>query len=158
LTVYVCSLILSEPQSIPNDGGYHIVRFPYDVTGESYDAHGMHSEALPGDWQADDRSGLIWPAVSGWGELTANIHWESGNYSELRDRFVRDPLGLAGGYNSTGTDHRPPSPGMQRFTKRHSIFVYPGTPLALLVAHNASTPRKITHAQFKLAIHPTGGA
>src|SRR5690606_29693257 len=104
-------------------------------------------------WDSDDRAGLIWPAVEGWGELTANIHWESGSYTELRDRFVRDPLGLAGGADSTGTDHRPPSPGMQCFTKKHSIFVRPGTPIALLVAHNASTPRKIVHAQFKLAIH-----
>jgi hypothetical protein len=162
LTVYVCSLILSEPHSIPNDGGYHIVRFPYDVTGESYDAHGMHQQTQPDgyqvvNWQADDRSGLIWPAVSGWGVLTANIHWESGNYSELRDRFVRDPLGLSTGYDSTATDHRPPSPGMQCFTKQHQMFVHPGTPVSLLVAQNASTARKVKHAQFKLAIHPTQG-
>ena len=108
-----------------------------------------------GDRQADDRAGLIWPAVSGWGVLTANVHWESGNYSELRDRFVRDPLGLSTGYDSTATDHRPPSPGMQCFTKQHQMFVHPDVPLSFLVAHNASSPRKITHAQFKLAIHPT---
>ena len=169
MTVYVCSLILDGQQSIPADGSYHIVRFSPDVSGESYDAHGMHQQTQPDgyqvtDWQTDDRSGLIWPAVDGWGVLTANVHWEAGNYTELRDRFVRDPLNLTGQYppvgnspagNSTGTDHRPPSPGMQCFTKHHEFFVHPGMPLAFLVAHNASSPRKITHAQFKLAIHPT---
>jgi hypothetical protein len=159
MTVYVCSLILSGKQSIPSDGGYHIVRFSHDVGGESYDAHGMHQETQPDgytvtDWEADDRAGLIWPAVSGWGVLTAHVHWEPGNYSELRDRFVRDPLGLSTGYDSTATDHRPPSPGMQCFTKQHQMFVHPGVPIAFLAAQNASGPRKITHAQFKLAIHP----
>lgn len=159
MTVYICSLILSGTQSVPADGGYHVVRFSHNVVGESYDGHGMHQGTQPdgyevGDWQVDDRSGLIWPAVGGWGVLTANIHWEPGNYGELRDRFVRDPLGLSTGYDSTATDHRPPSPGMQCFTKQHQMFVHPNTPLSLLVAHNASTPRKITHAQFKLAIHP----
>ena len=87
------------------------------------------------------------------------IHVRAENYS-----LVRDPLNLTGQYppvgnspagNSTGTDHRPPSPGMQCFTKHHEFFVHPGMPLAFLVAHNASGSRKITHAQFKLAIHPT---
>lgn len=158
--VHVCSLITGEPQTIPA-GGYHIVRFSHDVGGESYDAHGMHEAAQPDgppvtNWATDDRSGLIWPSVSGWGVLTANVHWESGGYWELRDRFVRDPLGVAP--DSTATDHRPPSPGMQCFTKGHQLFVHPGVPLAFLVSHNDSVARKITHAQFKLAIHPTEGA
>lgn len=168
MTVHVCSLILKEQQTIPSGGGYHIVKFPFGA-GESYDGHGMHQMLQPDgyqitDWRADDRSGLIWPTVSGWGVLTANVHWESGNYSELRDRFVRDPLNLTGQFpttetspagDPTATDHRPPSPGMQCFTKQHQMFVHPDTPIAFLAAHNASSPRKITHAQFKLAIHPT---
>jgi len=159
VSLLVCSLITSEPQEIP-PGGYHVVRFPFGG-GESYDAHGMHQMLQPDgyqitDWQADDRAGLIWPTVDGWGVLTANIHWEAGNYSELRDRFVRDPLGLSTGYDSTATDHRPPSPGMQCFTKQHQMFVHPGTPVALLVAHTDSSPRRVTHAQFKLAIHAGG--
>lgn len=154
---YVCSLIRTGPQEIPADRAYHVLRFPFG-SAESYDAHGMHQVAQPDGysvsaWDADDRSGLIWPAVSGWADLTANIHWEPGAYTELRDRFVRDPLGLAGAADSTGTDHRPPSPGMQCFTKRHSIWVHPGTPLGLLVYHSAPTPVRVTHAQFKLAIH-----
>lgn len=155
MTVYVCSLILGEAQTIPV-GGYHVVRFPFG--GESADGHGMHDAAQPDgppvtNWKTDDRSGLIWPAVDGWGVLTANVHWEPGGYSELRDRFVRDPFGAEP--DSTATDHRPPSPGMQCFTKHHQLFVHPGTPLAFLVSHNDSVARKITHAQFKLAIHPT---
>lgn len=155
MSVYVCSLIAGEPQSIPA-GGYHIVRFPFD--GESYDGHGMHNALQPdpytmGSWSLDDRSGLIWPSISGWGVLTANVHWEAGGYTELRDRFVRNPLGEAP--DSTATDHRSPSPGMQCFTKTHQLFVHPDVPLAFLVSHNDSVPRRITHAQFKLAIHPT---
>lgn len=155
MTVFVCSLIAGESQLIP-PGGYHVVRFPFG--GESADAHGMHEPVQPGgppivSWKSDDRSGLIWPCVDGWGVLTANVHWEPGGYDELRDRFVRDPFGEAP--DSTATDHRAPSPGMQCFTKQHQLFVHAGTPLAFLVSHNDSVPRKVTHAQYKLAIHPT---
>ncbi|MBA2951986.1 hypothetical protein [Streptomyces himalayensis] len=158
MTVLVCSLKTDLPQSIPADGGYHIVRFPY--AAESYDAYGMHQQLDPKgyevrDWQRDDRSGLIWPALHGWGSLTAMIYWADGTYTELRDRFVRDPLGLSTGYDSTATEHRPPSPGLQCFHKSHEMFVHPGRPLALLVAHNDSRPRSITLAELKLAIHPT---
>lgn len=157
MTVYVCSLITNAEQSIPAGGGYHVVRFPFG-TAESYDEHGMHQVQQPdggvvSDWSKEDRAGLIWPSAGGWGSLTANIHWEPGGYRELRDRFVRDPLGLSTGADSTGTDHRPPSPGMQCFTKHHEIFVHPETPLALLVGHTDSRARRIVHAQFKLAVH-----
>jgi hypothetical protein len=158
----VCSLINAEPQTIPPGGDYHIVNFPFGG-GESYDAHGMHQMAQPDgyqitDWPADERSGLIWPSTDGWGVLTVNLHWESGNYTELRDRFVRDPLNVSTGYDSTATDHRAPSPGMQCFTKQHQMFVHPGTPIALLVGHNATSPRRLVLAEFKLAIHPSEGA
>ncbi|WP_326686906.1 hypothetical protein OIE63_06950 [Streptomyces sp. NBC_01795] len=157
MTVYVCSLITTAPQTIPGNGGYHVVHFPFGG-GESYDMHGMHQVQQPdgatvGDWKRDDRSGLIWPHVDGWGSLTAVVQWEDGSYSELRDRFVRDPLGLSTGADSTATDHHAPSPGMQCFTKHHEIFVHPSTPIAFLVGHGGSTSRRITHAQFKLAIH-----
>lgn len=154
MSVRACSLILSTPQKIL-PGGYYVVRFPY--AGESYDPWAMHDPAQPGgavvtDWASDDRSGLIWPTSTGWGTLTANIHWEAGDYSEVRDRFVRDPLGSTP--DSTATDHRPPSPGMQCITKQHEMVVHDGVPIALLVSHNDSVPRKITHAQFKLSIQP----
>lgn len=158
--VRVVSLKVDIPQSIPADGGYHIVRFPY--SSEPYDPWGMHQQLDPlgyevQDWQREDQSGLIWPTCDGWGVLTANLHWESGGYSELRDRFVRDPLDLATGYDSTATDHRPPSPGMQCFTKQHQMFVHPGVPIAVLVAHNDSQARRLVLAEFKLAIHQNEG-
>jgi len=156
--VRVVSLKTDTAQSIPADGGYHIVRFPY--TTESYDPWGMHELAQPdgysvSSWSKDDRSGLIWPSVAGWGTLTSLIYWEAGDYAELRDRYVRDPLGLTEtGYDSTATEHRPPSPGIQCWHKTHEMFVSPGTPIALLAAHDASGSKRITLAEFKLAIHP----
>jgi hypothetical protein len=159
VSVLVCSLITGEPQTIPA-GGYHVVRFPFGG-GESYDAHGMHQMLQPDgyqitNWRTDDRAGLIWPAADGWGSLTAVIQWEAGGYSELRDQFVRDPLGLTDDpVNTTATEHRPPSPGMQCWHKSHEIFVHPGVPLALRISHNDSRPRRMVLAEFKLAIHPT---
>ncbi|MEU1802327.1 hypothetical protein [Streptomyces sp. NPDC019937] len=157
MAVQICSLIVAEPQVIP-PGGYRVVRFPFG-TAESYDALGMHQVAQPDgytikNWRTDDRAGLIWPAADGWGALTAMIQWEAGGYGELRDRFVRDPLGLSTGADSTATDHRPPSHGMQCFTKHHEMFVHPRTPLALMVSHNGSSPARLVLAEFKLAIHP----
>lgn len=157
MSVLVCSLYVNEGDNgqLIQPGGYQLVRFPYGA-GESYDAHGMHQAEQPDGVRSaypDGRSGLIWPAADGWGDLIANIHWDGGAYTQLRDRFVRDPLGLAGGADSTGTDHRPPSPGMQCFTKVHAIFVHPDTPLGLKVSHNDHSPRRLLHAQFKLAIH-----
>ena len=155
MAVYVCSLILNEPQTIPADGKYHIVRFPYG-SAESYDEHRMHQVEQPDGGRSsypDERSGLIWPAVDGWGSLTAMVFWEPGNYTEVRDRFVRDPLNLAGGYDSTATEDYARTPGGQYRHKHHEMFVHPGTPLGFLVRHNASTAQRISHAQFKLAIH-----
>lgn len=159
MTVFVCSLKNEIPQSIPNDGEYHVVRFPPAVSAEPYDVHGMHQQVQPDgyvirDWRHDDRSGLIWPAREGWGSLTAVLYWEGGDYSEVRDRFVRDPLNLADGYDSTATEDRPPTPGGQFLHKSHELFVAPGTPLAVLVRHNASLPRRLLLTEFKLAIHP----
>ncbi|MFJ4702792.1 hypothetical protein ACIP5N_32030 [Streptomyces sp. NPDC088768] len=156
IQVQVCSLIVAEPQTIPNDGAYHVVRFPF--TSESYDRYEMHEAVQPDgyqvvDWRGDDRSGLIWPSVDGWGELHAVIQWESGDYTELRDQYCRDPLGLSTGVDTTATDHRPPSPGMQCFTKGHGMFVHPPTPVSLRVSHNASTSRQLVFAEFKLAIY-----
>ncbi|NJQ02684.1 hypothetical protein [Streptomyces zingiberis] len=155
MPVHVCSLIVNARQSVPADGNYHLVRFPYGDR-ESYDAHGMHNARQPdGKTSAypDTRSGLIWPAVSGWGSLTAMIHWEAGDYTEVRDQFVRDPLGLAGGADSTATEDHARTPGGQYRAKHHEMFVHPGTPVALRVRHNGSRAASLVHAQFKLAIH-----
>ncbi|MET7437933.1 hypothetical protein ACFYQQ_01280 [Streptomyces sp. NPDC005496] len=154
--IRISSLKTEVAQSIPADGDYHVVRFPYMT--ESYDPWGMHNPIQPdgygvASWSKDDRSGLIWPTCSGWGTLTSLIYWEAGDYDELRDRYVRDPLRLTeDGYDSTATEHRPPSPGMQCFHKSHQMFVRPDVPIALLVAHDASSARRVTLAEFKLSI------
>lgn len=156
MNVYYCSIgtsLVEYRQSI-TPGGYQVVRFPYESAAEYSDEHGMHDRRHPDayvvqDWTADDRSGLIWPVVDGLGCLETNIHWEAGGYTELRDRFVRDPFGVA---DSTATDHRPPSPGMQCLTKQHWLKVNRVTPLSLMVSHNDSVPRELIMAQFKLTI------
>ncbi|WP_304452918.1 hypothetical protein [Nocardiopsis sp. YSL2] len=155
MALYVCSLIRSTDQLIPPNQ-YTIVRFPFGAA-ESYDAWDMHQVAQPDgysitSWDTDGRSGLIWPHVTGWGWLTAMVFWEGGSYSETRDRFVRDPLNLSTGYDSTATEDEQPTPGGQYKSKHHEMFVHPGTPVAFLVKHNDSVSRRITHAQFKLAI------
>lgn len=153
----VASLKTDIPQSIPGDGQYHVVRFPFGAA-ESYDAHNMHQATQPDgyvvtSWAQDDRSGLIWPAAAGWGDLYGLMYWEGADYTEVRSRFVRDPLSLAGGYDSTCTEDDNPTPGGQYRAKSWGVFVDPGTPLALLVRHNASQPVDLTLAEFKLAIH-----
>ncbi|RLL70289.1 hypothetical protein [Streptomyces sp. Z26] len=160
MSLYICSLIYDEDsngrQRIPDDDAYHVVRFPYG-THESSDVHNMHPFTQPDGKTSsypDARSGLIWPAAEGWGVLDAMVQWEAGPYTELRDQFVRDPLSLTESpLDTTATDHRRPSPGMQCFTKQHSLFVHPSTPLALRVAHNAGRSLRLVHAQFKLAVH-----
>ncbi|WP_326808186.1 hypothetical protein OHB04_22875 [Streptomyces sp. NBC_01775] len=157
MPIPACSLITKEHQTI-DPGGYHLVHFPFGA-GESYDAEGMHQMVQPDgyqitDWRADPRAGLIWPTVAGWGALTAMIQWEAGDYTELRDQVVRDPLGFTDDpVNTTATDHRPPSLGMQCFTKHHEMFVSPEVPLAIRVGHNDNRPRALVLAEFKLAIH-----
>jgi hypothetical protein len=153
----VCSLIVTEPQSIPADGAYHVVKFPFGG-GESFDDHGMHQMAQPdnytiSNWRTDERSGLIWPSAEGWATLHALMYWDAGGYSELRDRFVRDPLDIATGFDSTCTEDHPPTPGGQYRAKTWGMFAHPGTPVGLLVKHDASKPVTLAFAEFKLAIH-----
>jgi hypothetical protein len=118
----------------------------------------MHTPEQPDGATAvngDDRTGLIWPSCEGWGHLEAEFQWEAGAYTELRDMFMRDPLGLTGDpCNDTGRDDRYPTGGYQWFTKHHQIEVHPGVPLGVMVRHNDKVSRKILYAQFKLAIHP----
>lgn len=157
--VQVCSLKVDTPQLIEPDGSYHVVRFPFGAA-ESTDRFEMHQVIQPDgyvvtDWANDDRAGLIWPSREGWGHLYGMIQWEAGGYTELRDQYVRDPLALTPNPNdTTATEHRPPSVGMQCFVKSHGIFVHPGVPLALRVAQNDSEPRALVLAEFKLCIHP----
>jgi len=160
--VQVCSLKRDTPQLI-QPGGYTILRFPFGAD-ESTDRFDMHQLAQPDgyvitDWENDDRSGLIWPSRSGWGHLYGMIQWEAasatGGYTELRDQYVRDPLSLGSPTpnDTTATEHRAPTPGIQCYVKGHGLFVNPATPLALRVAHNDSVARNVILAEFKLAIH-----
>jgi hypothetical protein len=154
MAVRVCSLILSETQEVPPGDLYHVVRFPFGA--ENSDTHHMHDAEQPDGVSttfSHDRAGLIWPSADGWGELTALMYWGPGRYSEVRSRFVRDPLDLAGGADSTCTEDSAATPGAQFRAKSYAIFVHVGTPLALMVRHNGQLPVPLTHAQFKLAIH-----
>lgn len=156
--VQVCSLKRDTPQIVP-PGAYTIVRFPFG-SAEPTDRFGMHQMQQPDgytitSWDTDERSGLIWPSKYGWGHLYAMIQWEAATATEYRDQYIRDPLNLGSPtpVDTTATDHRPPSPGMQCFTKSHGIFVNAATPLALRVWHNAPVPLALVLAEFKLAIH-----
>lgn len=161
MALYICSLIMDSNrdgyQTVPADGQYHTIHFPFG-SRESYDEHGMHNAAQPdgyqvdaSQWKLDERSGLIWPAMDGWGTITGMIYWEGGSYTELCDRVNRDPIGVTSDpNNTTATEHRPVTPGLNPFHKTHEIFVHPGTPLAIQVKTNSTA--RLYHAQFKLAI------
>lgn len=157
MTQHVCSLIFDAtrdggPQSVPAGGDYFLVRFPYG-SAESYDPDNMHAEARDGTshpFPSDPASGLIWPAGQAWGRLYAMIQWDGSSGSaatEFRDQFARDPLGTP---DTTCTEHRPPSPGMQCFAKTWGIFVSPDVPLGLRVTHNGSGAVNVVLAEFKL--------
>ena len=153
MPTYVCSL-KAGIQTIPVTGGsdYYLVRFPFGT--ESHDPEGMHEQVQPdGETAAypDPRCGLIWPRHEAWAHLHALIYWQPGAYSEVRDRFVRDPLGLSTGYDSTCTEDREPSGGGQYLAKSWAMFVHPGTPIGLMVKHNSSSPVKLDLAEFKLS-------
>lgn len=155
MTVYVCSLSATPDQVIqPNVDT--LLTFPFDQ--DQIDKWGMHEPSQPDGVVAtssDPRTGLIWPSCEGWGHLTAEFQWEAGGYTELRDQFMRDPLGFtADPMNDTARDDRVPSGGYQFFTKHHEIGVHPGVPLGVTVRHNDKVARKILYAQFKLCIHP----
>ncbi len=74
----------------------------------------------------------------------------------MRSRFVRDPLNLTTGEDSTCTEDSPATAGAQFRAKAWAMFVEPGTPVALAVRYNGFSPVALTHAQFKLAIYDVG--
>jgi hypothetical protein len=156
MPVQFCSLIRKTAQVIP-PGEYTLVRFPFGSL-ESWDNKGMHNMLQPDGyqitkWDNDDRSALIWPHRRGLGRITATMQFESGNYTELRHQLIRDPLNLSTGPDTTGTEHLPPSPGMQCFDYSWEIIVNPGTPLGYRVSHNATSSKKLVLSQFKLSIY-----
>ncbi|PSK86905.1 hypothetical protein CLV63_13322 [Murinocardiopsis flavida] len=150
----VCSLITTGPQLIPAGEAYTVVRFPFGT--ESYDEHGMHDPAQPDGETATDghpRAGLIWPSADGWADLYAMLFWPDGGYNEVRDRFVRDPLDLSTGHDSTCTQDHAPTPGGQYLAKTWGMFVKVGTPVSVMVRHNSGSGVNLDFAEFKLAIH-----
>ncbi len=155
MTLHVCSLKVDRPQLVPAGPNYWLVRFPYDASSESYDPEGMHAVLQPDGATStypDARSGLIWPSVAGWGWLTGMVFWEEGVSNEYRARFVRDPLGLTTGFDSTATTDEAATPGGQFRHYCHEMFVQPGTPIGLMVRHAASSGLEVILAEFKVAI------
>ncbi len=153
---FVCSLTAPDPQLIPVGGAaYTVVRFPFGSPAESFDPLDMHPAAQPDGVitsYIDPRAGLIWPTHDAWARLDAMLQWDAGDYTELRDQFVRDPLSFTpAGPDTTCTQDRPPTPGGQYVAKSWPLFVHPGTPLAVAVRHNASRPVKLLFAEFKLS-------
>ncbi|CBG74265.1 MULTISPECIES: hypothetical protein [Streptomyces] len=167
MSVVVCSLKWEKAhagrQRITYDSdGYHLVRFPYERTGESYDPWKMHDPANGGAAASafpDPRSGLIWPSHDGWGVLSAMVFWDADPKAvEYRARFVRDPLNLTQErYDSTGTTDSVSTRGGQYRTFLWQMFVHQGMPLGLKVtARGPRDTRRATAlilAEFKLAIH-----
>ncbi|MEV5981545.1 hypothetical protein [Streptomyces sp. NPDC052114] len=166
MSVAICSLLWDAarhgPQRVTYDSdGYHLVRFPYGADQESYDPWHMHDPAKGGTNPSgfpDARSGLIWPSHEGWGVLSALVFWDSApRPTEYRARFVRDPLGLSTGYDSTATTDSAATRGGQFRSYVWQMFVHPSTPVALKTTArgvgDARLATPLTHAQFKLAVH-----
>lgn len=132
------SLVLYD--DTPVEGGkYRLLKFP-ETSSDVLHMGGA------------DRYTII-PSREGVGLLELNIVWEEGDYSELRDVFVRDPFKVTKDPdNRTAYDHRPPSPGVQCFTKQHTLLVHPNVALGVYVYHDDVVPRSVTMAQLKLTI------
>lgn len=156
MTLYICSLKRATNQSIPPNT-YELLRFPFG-SAEPTDKHGMHQMAQSDgyqitDWDEDSRSGLIWPAQSGWGTITGMVYWSDGSATKYIDRIIRDPLGFTEEpRDTTATEYRHPFDGSSPYHKTHEMFVEPGVPIGIEVRHNASTAQTVYLAEFKLAI------
>ncbi|MER5945934.1 hypothetical protein ABT127_07715 [Streptomyces sp. NPDC001904] len=149
----------SGTQKITYDSdGYHLVRFPYAAAEESYDPWNMHAPSAGGGSSTypDARSGLIWPSHDGWGTLSALVFWAANDRAtEYRARFVRDPLNLSTGYDSTATTDIAATGGGQYRSYTWQMFVHPGTPVGLKVAARRGDTHlavRLALAEFKLAI------
>ena len=151
MRLVVCSLITGGSQTIPVSGDYTAIRFPFNA--ESYDPDGLHNPLQPDTGQtvtvSDPRASLIWPQHTAWATLNALIYWDSGSYTEIRDRFVRDPLNLTTGYDSTCTEDHAATIGGQYIAKNWNVWVHPLTPIGLLVRHNSSSPQTVSLAELK---------
>lgn len=149
-----CSLKFDTDQDqMIAPGDYQIVRFPFHPI-ESSDVYDLHPVIQPDTGQSvtlsSPRSGLIWPSHARWATLWGLLYWADGPYTEVRSRFTRDPLNLSSGYDSTATEDHNDTPGGQYRTKAWAAKVYPDTPWALMVRHNADVAVKLDFAEFKM--------
>lgn len=151
--VYVCSLS-STPDVVVPPRTWTLARFSYDLAQESYDRWHMHRTQQKDGFLShfpDEHSALIWPHVSGWGELHGQVTLSAGDYQQVMTDFSRDPLGVN---DNTGNTDWGLSYGQQNFTFCHGIFVDDQVPIGMRVYHNGTHDVKILYAQFKLVIHP----
>lgn len=160
MPIAICSLKFeaarSGAQKITYDSdGYHLVRFPYAASEESYDPWKMHDPAR-GSAYPDTHSGLIVPSHDGWATLSALVFWKpSARATEYRARFVRDPLGQSTGYDSTATTDAPATGGGQYRSYTWQMFVHPGTPVGLKISARSGgdgVQVPLEMAEFKMAI------
>lgn len=138
----VCSLKTTAGQLIqPNT--WTLVHFE-GAAVENVDDFGMHDPDAVGD-----PSGLITvQGGSGWGLLAGMAQWDSpGDATETRAGFVRDPLGVP---DTTATNHFARTPGGDYVTLVWPLYLPEGRAHGLRVYHNATTPRTLTLAEFKL--------
>jgi hypothetical protein len=164
LRLFDCSLKTGGALSVP-PRTYTIVRFPFNGGAEPYDPDDLHPALQPDIGQvvtsSDSRAGLIWPRHDALGRLTAMMQWQdigdldsADRPSQVRHRFVRDPLDLSTGPDSTATsDHRPRPAGTGGTCKTTAweIWVHPQTPLGYLLYHDARVPMRLELAEFKLS-------
>ncbi len=149
-----CSLKFADDQDqLIQPGDYQIVRFPFGSV-ESSDTFDLHPIVQPDTGQSitlsSPRAGLIWPAHERWARLWALMYWADGPYTEVRSRFVRDPLNLSTGYDSTCTEDSAKTPGGQFISKSWEAKTVLGTPWALMVRHNASEAIRLDFAELKM--------
>lgn len=157
--VAVCSLKWEAARTgsqriVYDSDGYHLVRFPYEESEESYDPWGMHD---PGKAYPDPESGLIVPSHDGWGTVSALVFWAP----DRPARGVPGPVraGPARKFHRVRLhgDHRLGADrGNQFRTYMWQMFVRKDTPLGLKVTARASgdvpVPAALTLAEFKLAV------
>lgn len=157
MSVYVCSLLTNTSQSIPSSAAYTSVKFEHNT--ESSDLWDMHPLTQPDGGTSSNgaaRSALIWPTVAGWATLEGYVVWDyNANWAvdrETRSQFIRDPLNLTTGADSTVTADHAKTPGGQYVTRYHGLFAVVNTPLAFQIKQESGYTSTISHAQFKVAI------
>lgn len=97
-------------------------------------------------------SALIIPDVEAVARVDALVHWVSAAPllvppTQYLARISRDPYGEI---DSTATNDRAPTPGAQFHVFGWTMKVFPGQPLAIMVAHNGGGSLAVQLAEFKV--------